>query len=118
MLEFEPGNNKEYKVKAIQDSTVYAKKADKYLPGLYYLITWKGYLKEENTWEPFSIVIYLRKMVTIFHKDYPEKPIITSAPLNSALPMTKPTIQLQKSGNEGNQQDVLRNAPSKAIRRI
>ena len=36
--EFEPGDNKEYKVKTIRDSTVYAKEADRYLPGLYYLI--------------------------------------------------------------------------------
>ena len=38
-FEFEPGNNKKYKVKAIQDSTVYAKEADRHLPGLYYLVT-------------------------------------------------------------------------------
>ena len=36
--EFEPGENKEYKVKAIQDSAVYAKKVDGHLLGLYYLI--------------------------------------------------------------------------------
>ena len=35
---FEPGNNKEYEVKAIQDSAVYTKEADGHLPGLYYLI--------------------------------------------------------------------------------
>ena len=37
-FEFEPGNNKEYKVKAIRDSVVYAKEADGHLPGLYYLV--------------------------------------------------------------------------------
>ena len=37
-LEFEPGNDKEYEVEAIQDSAVYAKEADGYLPGLYYLV--------------------------------------------------------------------------------
>lgn len=36
--EFETSNNKEYKVKGIRDSTVYAKEADKHLPELYYLI--------------------------------------------------------------------------------
>ena len=37
--EFELGNdNKEYKVEAIRDSAVYAKKADRHLPGLYYLV--------------------------------------------------------------------------------
>ena len=47
--EFEPGNNKEYKMKAIQDSAVYAKKKDRHLLGLYYLISWKRYMEEENT---------------------------------------------------------------------
>ena len=36
--EFEPDNDKEYKVEAIQDSAVYAKKTDEHLPGLYYLV--------------------------------------------------------------------------------
>ena len=38
-LEFEPGDNKEYEVKAIRDSAVYAKEADGHLPELYYLVT-------------------------------------------------------------------------------
>ena len=39
MPEFEPGDDdKEYEVEAIRDSTVYAKKADGHLPGLYYLV--------------------------------------------------------------------------------
>ena len=48
-LEFEAGNNKEYEVKSILDSVVYARKSIEQLPELYYLILWKGYLKEENT---------------------------------------------------------------------
>ena len=37
--EFELGNdNKEYKVEAIWDNTVYAKEADGHLLGLYYLV--------------------------------------------------------------------------------
>ena len=43
------GGNKEYKVKVIQDSTVYIKEIDQYLPKLYYLVIWKGYLKKKNT---------------------------------------------------------------------
>ena len=38
MSEFELGDNKEYKVEAIQDCTVYAKITDGHQPGLYYLI--------------------------------------------------------------------------------
>ena len=47
-LEFEPGNKKKYKVNAICNSGVYAKEAKSYLPGLYYLVAWKNYPKEEN----------------------------------------------------------------------
>ena len=36
--EFDAGDNKEYKVEAIKDSAVYAKEAEGYLPGLYYLV--------------------------------------------------------------------------------
>lgn len=39
ILEFTAGNDKEYKVETIQNSTVYIKKADGYLSGLYHLVT-------------------------------------------------------------------------------
>ena len=42
-------NSKEYKVEAIRDSAVYAKKLEGHLPGLYYLVACKGYPEEENT---------------------------------------------------------------------
>ena len=90
--EFKPGDNKKYEVEAIQDIAVYAKKADGYLLGLYYLVTWKGYPKEKNTSEPSSAVMHHRKMVNIFYKDHLEKPTAISAPLDSGPPMAKPTI--------------------------
>ena len=37
--EFDAGDNKEYEVKAIIDSAVYAKEAERHLPGLYYLVS-------------------------------------------------------------------------------
>ena len=97
----EPGDNKEYEVEAIRGSAVYAKEADEHLPGLYYLVAWKGYPEEENTWEPSSADMHLRKMVSTFHKDHPEKPTATSAPLDSAPPMAKPTIQLSAKQKRG-----------------
>ena len=39
MTEFEPGNNKKYKVEVIWDNAIYANKTKGYLLGLYYLIT-------------------------------------------------------------------------------
>ena len=91
MPEFEPNNNKEYEVKAIQDSAVYAKETNGHLPGLYYLVAWKGYPEKKNTWELFSAIMHLQKIVSTFYKDHLEKPTITSAPLDSTLPMAKPT---------------------------
>ena len=91
--EFEPGdNNKEYEIEAIQDSAVYTKEGDRHLPGLYYLVAWKSYLEEKNTWEPSSAIMHLRKMVSIFHKDHPKKLTTTSVPLDSASPMAKPIV--------------------------
>ena len=90
---FDAGDNKEYEVEAIKDSAIYAKEAERYLPGLYYLVFWKGYPEEESTWEPSSAVMHLRKMIFAFHKNHPEKPTATSPPLNSAPPMAKPLVK-------------------------
>ena len=93
-LEFDASNSKEYEVEAIRDSTVYMMESESgYLPGLYYLVAWKGYLEEENIWELFSAVQHLRKLIRLFHKNHPEKPIATSPPINSAPPMAKPTVK-------------------------
>ena len=55
-LDFEAGDSEEYEVEAIRDSAVYARESEGHLPGLYYLVAWKGYPEEENTWEPVSAV--------------------------------------------------------------
>ena len=94
-------NIKEYKVETIQDSAVYTKKANRHLPGLYYLVAWKGYPKEENIWKPSLVVIKLRKMVNTFYKNHPKKLIAISALLDSAPPRAKPTIQLPTKRKEG-----------------
>ena len=99
--EFEPGDNKEYEVEAIRNSAVYAKEADRHLPGLYYLVAWKGYPEEKNIWEPSLAVMHLRKMVSTFHKDHPEKSTTTSAPLDSAPPIAKLMTQLLTKQKRG-----------------
>ena len=58
-FKFEAGNDKEYKIKGIWDSTVYTKESVRQLPELYYLILWKGYLEEKNTQEPALAIQHL-----------------------------------------------------------
>ena len=83
----------EYEVEAIRDSAVYARESAGHLPGLYYLVSWKGYPEEENTWEPYSVVQHLRKLISSFHKDHPDKPTAISEAIDTAPPMARPTIK-------------------------
>ena len=91
-IEFNIGNNDngEYKVKAIWDSVVYARESQSgHLPSLYYLVSWKRYPEEENTWELTSAVHHLRKLISLFHKDHPDKLTAISFATDTAPPMDK-----------------------------
>ena len=95
-MEFDAGddNGREYKVKVIRHSAVYARKKESGdLPGLQYLVSWKGYPEEENTWEPASAVQHLRKLISSFHKDHPDKPTATSPAIATAPPMARLTVK-------------------------
>ncbi len=105
-VEFEAGDNKEYKVEAIIDSAVYGQQANDQMPGLYYLVSWKGYPEEENTWEPSSAVIHLRKLISTFHKEHPGKPTATSPLLDSVPPMVRPTIPKESKQKRGRTSNV------------
>ena len=48
-LEFDTGNSEEYEMEAIKYNVLYIKELKDHLSGLHYLVTWKDYLKEENT---------------------------------------------------------------------
>ena len=62
------------------------------MPDLYYLVLWKSYLEEENTWEPSSVVIHLQKLISTFYKKHPEKPTTIFPPLDSILLMARPMV--------------------------
>ena len=84
----------EYEVEAIRDSAVYARESESgHLPGLYYLVSWKGYPEEENTWEPASAVQHLRKLISSFYKDHPDKPRATFPAIGNAPPMVRTTVK-------------------------
>ena len=81
-------------MEAIWDSAVYARESESgHLSGLYYLVSWKWYPEEENTWEPASAVQHLRKLISLFHKNHPDKPTTTSLAIDTASPMARPTIR-------------------------
>ena len=92
-LEFQAGKSKKYKMEEIQNSNVYANKAKGYLPGPYYLIAFKRYSEEENTWEPSFASQYLKKPINSYYKKYPEKSAGIFSPMNSNPPMARPTIK-------------------------
>ena len=93
-LELEAGNSEEYEVEAIWNKAVYASKSELgQLTNLYYLVAWKGYSKKENTWEPLSAIEHLKKLINFFYKDHLEKLTAISLPINSALPMARPTVR-------------------------
>ncbi len=71
------------------------------MPDLYYLVLWKGYPKEENTWEPLSAVIQLRKLISTFYKEHLKKSIAASPPLDTALPMARPPILKEPKQKRG-----------------
>ena len=83
-LEFEADDNKEYEVNGIWDSAVYGRESAGQLPGLYYLVLWKGYPKKKNTWKPTLAIQHLQRLVIVYYKDNSKKPPATSAPVNTA----------------------------------
>ena len=94
-VELDAGDeNGKYEVEAICDSKVYARESESgHLPDLYYLISWKRYSEEENTWEPASVVQHLRKLISFFYKDHPNKPTATFLAIDTKPPMARPIVK-------------------------
>ena len=90
-LEFKTGdNNEEYKVEVIYNNKVYEKESEAgHLSGLYYLLSWKSYPKDEITWKPVSLVYHFRKLASIFYKNHPNKSIATFPLIDLTPPMAK-----------------------------
>ena len=63
------------------------------LPELYYLVFYKGYVKEKSIWEPALVIIHFCEIISTFHKNYLKKLIIISLLIDSALYMAKPTAK-------------------------
>ncbi len=111
-------DSEEYEFKAISNSAVYARESEGYLPALYYLVSWKGYPKKENTWEPVLTVLHRRKFISTFHHDHPEKPIASSPPIDSTPPMARPTVKLKAETSSTKQKrSKPANSTSKCIKK-
>ena len=78
-LEFkDDGEAEEFEVETICDNAVYAKESkSSQIPGLYYIISWKDCPEEENTWKPALAIQHLRRLISTFHKENPDKPSAT-----------------------------------------
>ena len=95
--ELDASNNKggKYKVEAICNSAIYAKKSELgHQLGLYYLGFWKNYLKEENTWELYLAVKHFKKLISLFYKNFLDKATTIFKALDTPSLMAKPIIKL------------------------
>ena len=99
-LEFDAGNDKTYKFDGIWNSAVYARKLIGQLLGLYYLVSWKGYFEEKNTWEPALAIQCLQKLVSAYYKNNTEKPTVISVLVNMAPSIARPIATLTKKSGQ------------------
>lgn len=65
--------------------------------------TWyyeKNYSKEDNTWELVSVIQYLRRLLSTFHKKHLKKSTATLPPVNLTPPTTKPIVKHKSLNNK------------------
>jgi hypothetical protein len=68
----------EYEVAEILDSRKRGKQ-------IQYLVAWRGYGPEENTWEPIAHLVNCKQLLSSFHQQFPNKP---RAPKNFLSPVS------------------------------
>ena len=71
-LPIEVEGEREYEVEEIRDSR-------KHRGRLQYLVHWKGYPREEDSWEPAKNVQHATQVVADFHRQNPSRPKATNA---------------------------------------
>lgn len=118
-LELDKGNSKGYKFEIICDSEVYAKKLDNgHPPGFYFLVSWKGYLEEKNTWKPATMVLHLCKIISTIHHNDLKKPIAIFLLINSIPLITKPIVKPRtKVSKQNHGRPAKTNATSKRAKK-
>ena len=72
----------EYEVEDILDSRLHRAK-------LEYLVTWKGYGPEENSWQPETNLAHSKNLVAKFHKQHPNSPRCISAAIWESMPFQR-----------------------------
>ena len=93
-LDVSNNNSREYKVRAILNSIVYTRKLKSgNLLELYYLVSLKEYLKEENTEKPILTIQLFKKLISSFYKNYLNKSIAIFRTINIAPLMAKQIIK-------------------------
>lgn len=112
-------NSKEYEVEAVWNSKIYAKELDSgyYLPGFYYLVLWKSFSEEQNTWKLALAIQYLGRLVIIFYCEYPDQLPATFLPINSTLLKARPIVKLRAKASKKYGWPAKANDPSKCTKK-
>ena len=94
-IKLDESNSKEYEIEAICNNNAYAKELDSghHLPGLHYLISWKGHPEEKNIWEPALAIQHIWRLIITFHKEHLGKLIVTSSLIDFAPPIARPIVK-------------------------